>query len=124
LFIFEFAVPGSPPDLTNITSRDPYSVSFRVSPPVRPNGLVTAYTFYVSFGNASCIVAVDQSGLGGLTVGGIFPYQLVAVRVSANNSAGEGPRSSMDEIRTQQSGTQKKTQTIVIILIEMLPHLH
>ena len=106
-------MPSTSPELTSITSGDPHSVSFRVSPPARPNGLIIAYTFYISFDNESSVIAVDRSGAGGLTIGGISPYQLVAVQVSANSSIGEGPRSDLDEIRTQQSGmcTKDKNQT-------------
>ncbi len=97
-------MPSTPPEIVTLESNDPYGVLIRMAPPVRPNGRITAYTFYIAFDNETVTTQVDLSGFGILTLGGLYPYQLVMVRVSANTSVGEGPRSAWDEVRTQPSG--------------------
>ncbi len=78
-----------------------------------PNGVVTAYTFYVTFGNGSSIVLVDRRLTGTFTLEGLLPYQLVSVEVSANTSAGEGPKSNVDTIRTAQAAPSVPTGVMV-----------
>ena len=104
LLLFFFLAPDTPPEVITLVTNSPYSVSIRMAPPVRPNGRITAYTFYVSFDNETSTTKVDQTGTGILIINDVYPYQLVMFRVTASTSAGEGPRSVWYEIRTQQAG--------------------
>ena len=70
------------------------------------NGIITAYTFYITFENGSSVVIVDDAASGTFHLEGLLPYQLVTVEVSASTNAGEGPKSAVDEIRTAQAGQQ------------------
>ena len=96
--------PSNPPQSVTINNDDTTSLVFVVEPPVVPNGVITAYTYYITFENGSSTVLVDRSLTGTFTLEGLLPYQLVTVEVSANTSAGEGPKSPVDEIRTSQAG--------------------
>ena len=87
-----------------INNEDAYSLTFNLEPPLNPNGVITAYTYYLTFDNGSSMVIVDDSATGMFTIGGLFPYQRVIVEISANTSAGEGPKSDVDELRTAQAG--------------------
>ena len=98
------AEPSAAPETMRITSEDSNSISFTLTPPIIPNGVIIAYTLYITFDNGTSTVVVDRSGTGILTLDGLSPYQLVMVQVSANTSIGEGPRSALEEIRTQQDG--------------------
>lgn len=49
-------------------------------------------------------MVVDTLLRGMFTIRGFVPYELVSVEVSANTSAGEGPKSDIDETRTAQAG--------------------
>ena len=51
---------------------------------------------------------VDRATTGTFQLEGLLPYQLVMVEVSANTSAGEGPKSAVDQIRTAQAGVDSK----------------
>ena len=78
-----------------------------------PNGVITAYTFYVTFDNGTSIVVVDRDLTGTFTLDGLLPYQLLSVEVSANTSAGEGPKSDVDTIRTAQAPPSMPTGVVV-----------
>ena len=56
---------------------------------------------------------VDRTLTGTYTLPGLLPYQLVSVAVSANTSAGEGPRSEVDTIRTAQAAPSVPTGVMV-----------
>lgn len=78
-----------------------------------PNGVINAYTFYISFDNGSSIVLVDRTLTGTFILEGLLPYQLISVEVSANTSAGEGPKSNVDIIRTAQAAPSMPTGVMV-----------
>ena len=99
-----FTAPNNPPQNISIENDDPYSLTFDFAPPLVPNGVLTAYTFYVRFDNGTSIVIVDRTLTGRFVLRNLQPYQLVTIEVSANTSAGEGPKSDVDEIRTAQAG--------------------
>lgn len=80
------------------------SLTFNFDPPVTPNGIIIAYTFYITYENGSSVVIVDNEATGSFSLKGLLPYQLVTVEVSASTSAGEGLKSAVDEIRTAQAG--------------------
>ena len=95
-----------------IDNDDSTSLTFTVQPPVVPNGVITAYNYYITFENGSSIVLVDTDLTGTFSLEGLLPYQLVTVEVSANTSAGEGPKSPVDEIRTSQDGKAWNTSCL------------
>ena len=96
--------PSSPPRNISIENDDPYSLTFDFAPPLVPNGVITVYTFYFTFDNGTSIIVVDRSLTGRFVLENLFPYQLVTIEVSANTSVGEGPKSTVDEIRTAETG--------------------
>jgi hypothetical protein len=102
--LFLYSEPTNPPQNVVIDNDATDSLTFTWDPPVRPNGVITAYTFYVTYDNGSSVVIVDHEATGVFLLDGLYPYQLVTVEVSANTTAGEGPKSAVDEIRTAQAG--------------------
>ena len=105
--------PSDPPENINLINDDPNSLTFNLQPPVAPNGAITAYTFYVTFDNGTSITVVDRDLTGTFTLDNLFPYQLLSVAVSANTSAGEGPKSDVDTIRTAQAAPSAPTGVVV-----------
>ena len=87
-----------------INNNNTTSLTFTVQPPTVPNGVILTYNYYITFENGTSVVLVDRDLTGMFTLEGLKPYELVTVEVSANTSAGEGPKSAVDEIRTSQDG--------------------
>ena len=96
--------PSTIPESVTLINDEIDSLTITFQPPVIPNGVIIAYTFYVRFKNGSLLILVDRSLTGTFTIEGLQPYQLVEVQVSANTSVGEGPLSVPDTTRTAQSG--------------------
>ena len=101
--ILIYLVPDNAPDNVRVTGSSPSSVFVYWIPPSSPNGLIASYNLYINYTDGSPI-AVRQSTTANCTVSGLQPYQLVAVRVSASTSAGEGPMSEVVSGRTIELG--------------------
>ena len=96
--------PSNPPNNIIVHNGASDHLTFTIEPPIRPNGIIIAYNFYITFENGTTVVIPDYDATGTFVLEGLLPYQLVTVEVSANTSVGEGPRSDVHEIRTAQAG--------------------
>ena len=69
------------------------------------NGVITNYNVYVNYSDGSPL-AVLQAGAdaSNYTLTNLQPYQLVTVQMSANTTAGEGPRSEPVMGRSREEG--------------------
>ena len=107
------AEPSGSPQNVIFASYNSNSLTSILQPPAVANGVITAYSFYVTFDNGTSIVVVDRDLNGTFTLEGLLPYQLLSVEVSANTSAGEGPRSDVHMIRTAQAPPSVPTGVVV-----------
>lgn len=102
MFIYSSSAPNDPPVIAFINSSSPSTLSVFALPPQAPNGLITSYSFYVIFENGTSRALSGETGV--LQLHGLLPYELVAIQVSANTSAGESPRSAINFTRTEEDG--------------------
>ena len=88
--------------MTNVSS---HALLIEWSPPSVPNGIITAYTIYIDYNNGTS--EAERATGGSATsylLGGLSPFQLVGVQVTASTSVGEGPRSNTTDGRTNSAG--------------------
>ena len=82
------------------------SVVVEWSPPSVPNGIIPAYTIYIDYNNGTSEAERATAGsASSYLLGGLSPFQLVGVQVTASTSVGEGPRSNTVYGRTNSAGT-------------------
>ena len=103
---YSFTVPGDfPNDLTVTNSTQ--AVMIQWSPPNDPNGIVTGYTIYINFDSDTSEterILVTDGSTSRYTLENLLAFQLVSVQMTANTSAGEGPRSGSVQVRTNPTG--------------------
>ena len=102
-------VPAAPENVTLTNSFPPLRVMWSIDP---PNGVISHYTIYVTrleMGN-TVLTNTSTNTQFDIPEGGLIPYELVLVSVSASNSAGEGARSPGVRGRTRE---QRKSSTIL-----------
>ena len=80
------------------------------NPPVRPNGVITHYTLYISHENGAVEVFNTDGQSTSYNVTNLLPYELISVRVTASTRIGEGPAAT-EEIRTTQARKYAKMHT-------------
>ena len=94
--------PGSPPHYVSLTSISSYSILVTWAPPFKPNGYITQYSVHIDYLNGSSgSIPVFKNEY---EVMGLSPYQLIEVQVSAWTAIGEGPRSDLKIVRTDEAG--------------------
>ena len=93
--------PGDPPRYISLTSISSYSILVTWFPPFKPNGYITQYSVHIDYLNGSSdSISVFKNKY---EVMGLSPYQLIEVQVSAWTAIGEGPRSYLKIVRTEES---------------------
>ena len=108
LFIYKFYFlfytgPGSSPRYVSINSISSYSILVTWAPPFKPNGYITQYSVHIDYLNGSGgSIPVFKNEF---EIMGLSPYQLIEVQVSAWTAIGEGPRSDLKIVRTEEAGT-------------------
>ena len=99
------AVPEDAPANVRVVGSSPSSVFISWVPPTTPNGIITTYNLYISYGDGSPSVTMQSNAAStNYTVTGLQPYQLVSAKISASNSAGEGPMSDSATGRVRELG--------------------
>ena len=94
--------PGSPPCYVSLTSISSYSILITWTPPFKPNGYIIQYSVHIDYFNGSGgSIPVFKNEF---EVMGLSPYQLIEVQVSAWTAIGEGPRSDLKMVRTEEAG--------------------
>ena len=74
-------------------------------PPPTPNGVIISYTLYVNYTDGSPVEIIQsRSSTTSYVVTNLQPYQLIIVEISANTSAGEGPKSEPVSGRSTEEG--------------------
>ena len=102
-----FTAPDTPPVEVSVTTLSSSSVLISWNPPFVPNGEVTHYTLYVTFGEETEPLAFHTASSATVyTINHLQPYQLVSVEISAHTDAGEGPKSATVQGRTSEEGIQ------------------
>ena len=101
-FYFLFYIgPGSPPRYVSLTSISSYSVLVTWASPFKPNGYITQYSVHIDYLNGSGdSIPVFKNEF---EIMGLSPYQLIEVQVSAWTAIGEGPRSDLKMVRTEEA---------------------
>ena len=98
------SVPDGAPVGITVTNGS-HALLIEWSPPDIPNGVITAYTIYISYNNGT---SEAERVVDGLTLNYILdhlsPHQLVSVQMTASTSVGEGPRSTTVDGRTDPTG--------------------
>ena len=83
------------------------SITVKWDLPLIPNGLITNYTVYIKTyyldGPTGDSITVFKTEY---TITGLSPYQLIEVQVSAWTAIGEGPRSDLSMVRTDEEGEE------------------
>ena len=100
--------PGSPPHDVTFTIISSSFITVKWSLPLIPNGLITNYsvhikTYYLDGATDDSITTVFKTEY---TITGLSPYQLIEVQVSAWTAIGEGPRSDLRMVRTDEEGEE------------------
>ena len=101
-FYFLFYIgPGSPPRYVSLTSISSYSVLVTWASPFKPNGYIIQYSVHIDYLNGSGVsIPVFKNEF---EIMGLSPYQLIEVQVSAWTAIGEGPRSDLKMVRTEEA---------------------
>ena len=102
---FELPAPLDPPTNVSVTNTSAHSLFVEWDPPNTPNGIVVNYTIYLDYNNGTTDVMITDFNTTEYLLEGLSPHQLVGVEITASTSAGEGPSSPIQEIRTHQAGT-------------------
>ena len=96
--------PRDAPTVFSVRAAGPYNVTVAWGPPTVPNGVVTGYALYITFGNSSTTI----KRLGGsdrqFTLTYLSPYETVTVSATARTIVGEGPRTSALHATTDEIG--------------------
>ena len=115
------AVPESAPEQVSVVAVSPFAVEIEWNAPAMPNGVITHYNIYTS--NGDLVYTVDGSQ-GNYVYSGLSPYVNVSVSISANTTAGEGPRSPVVTARTRESGLSVFIWTVAVpILSTIVPSI-
>ena len=115
------AVPESAPEQVSVVAVSPFAVEIEWSAPATPNGVITHYNIYTS--NGVLVYTVDGSQ-GNYVYSGLSPYMNVSVSISANTTAGEGPRSPVVTVKTRESGLSVFIWTAAVpILSTIVPSI-
>ena len=102
---FELPAPLDPPTNVSVTNTSAHSLFVEWDPPNTPNGIVVNYTIYLDYNNGTTDVRITDFNTTAYLLEGLAPYQLVGIEITASTTAGEGPSSPVQEIRTHQAGT-------------------
>jgi len=109
LYFFFLSFFSGPPTQapSNIAVRATGETSLSVSWSVIPEQVIQAYNVYFSLADTPDdyqIMKVSSSEGNNVELGDLNIYTLYVIRVSAENAAGEGPKSALVRARTMESG--------------------
>ena len=115
--------PGSAPINISVSNKTSEYLEITWSSPVMKYGNVLFYTLSINFTNGTKTTKNTTSDSRYFSISRLEPYQLVAVQISATNSAGEGPYSQppFRDRTSESSKTYYKNLSAHSITISILP---
>lgn len=84
--------PGGPPMTFSIRADSPYNITINWSPPTIPNGIITHYNLYITFGNGTTIAEQPRASDRQFFLSYLSPFEAVNASISASTVIGEGNR--------------------------------
>ena len=101
-----FVAPTSAP--SNITAKNTGSSSIFITwddvPAEDQNGIITGYKVYIRKEGSSGTWHVDQTSSKQLSKSGLDLWTIYDIKISAKTSVGEGVKSSIVKLRTDEGG--------------------
>ena len=98
------SAPADEPQDVTVNSLNCTAILIQWNPPLIPNGIILFYAIYINNNITFNISAVNQNSF---MFGGLSPYQLLNVRLSASTKVGEGPLTESQSVTTDESGIDK-----------------
>ncbi len=98
-----FSVPGGPPTTFALRADSPYNVTISWSTPTTPNGIITGYNLYITFGNGTTTVERSSPSDREFVLTYLSPYETVTTHMSARTVIGEGPRTVSRQAVTHET---------------------
>ena len=99
-----YTVPLHSPQNVLLVNVSSSTLLLEWSSPDTPNGIITLYNIYVTYDNGSTRKTTVDGSETSYLIGGLSPYQLVYVSISASTIVGAGPSSAKLQQRTNQAG--------------------
>ena len=99
--LYTLAGPGSVPTNISLSNKSSEHIELTWSPPELKYGEIIFYNLSVNFHNGTSNNTIANANC--LSISPLDPYQRVTVRISATNSAGQGPYSDPFNVRTNES---------------------
>jgi hypothetical protein len=94
------STPADEPQDVTVNSLNCTAILIQWNPPLIPNGIILFYAIYINNNITFNISAVNQNSF---MFGGLSPYQLFNVRLSASTKVGEGPLTESQSVTTDES---------------------
>ena len=95
------SAPADEPQDVTVNSLNCTAILIQWNPPLIPNGIILFYAIYINNNITFDISAANQNSF---MFGGLSPYQLLNVRLSASTKVGEGPLTESQSVTTDESG--------------------